>query len=332
MMTVGIDNPAFEDFLDSEEETRVDENSNELNSTEKNAHFKSVARQESAENETAHVNDSESEEEAQEADFGTQDPKVVQLNPAGKEIVKCRITRDRKGIEAFGYPTYFLFLDSSTESETNMKDMVLCARKRKTGNSSYIIATSVENLNSEIFVGKLKSNNLIGTRFTCYDHGRKPEATDMVRRDKDENLRSEMVSILYDQNVLGFKGPRKMTVVLPKMDEESKKAITIKPAQASQTLLGYFDEADLTHITVHHNRQPNWNDKTQSYVLNFNGRVTQASVKNFQITESDNPQSTIMQFGRIRNDNFTMDYRYPLSAVQAFGIALSSFDPKIACE
>jgi len=332
MMTVGIDNPAFEDFLDSEEETRVDENSNELNSTEKNAHFKSVARQESAENETAHVNDSESEEEAQEADFGSEDPKVVQLNPAGKEIVKCRITRDRKGIEAFGYPTYFLFLDSSTESETNMKDMVLCARKRKTGNSSYIIATSVENLNSEIFVGKLKSNNLIGTRFTCYDQGRKPEATDMVRRDKDENLRSEMVSILYDQNVLGFKGPRKMTVVLPKMDEESKKAITIKPAQASQTLLGYFDEADLTHITVHHNRQPNWNDKTQSYVLNFNGRVTQASVKNFQITESDNPQSTIMQFGRIRNDNFTMDYRYPLSAVQAFGIALSSFDPKIACE
>ena len=112
-------------------------------------------------------------------------------------------------------------------------------------------------------------------------------------------------------------------------------------------MLGYFDEADLTHITVHHNRQPNWNEKTQSYVLNFNGRVTQASVKNFQITESDNPQSTIMQFGRIRNvrdfikkklplktiqDNFTMDYRYPLSAVQAFGIALSSFDPKIACE
>jgi len=332
MMTVGIDNPAFEDFRDSEDEARVDENSNELNSAQKNAQFKSKARQKSATNETAKDDESESEDETQEADFGSQDPRVVQLNPAGKEIVKCRITRDRKGIEAFGYPTYFLFLDSNTESEPNSKDMVLCARKRKTGNSSYTIATSLENLNSEIFVGKLKSNNLIGTRFTCYDHGRKPDATDMLRREKDENLRSEMVSILYDQNVLGFKGPRKMTVVLPKMDDESKKAITIKPAQASQTLLGYFDEADLTHITVHHNRQPNWNEKTQSYVLNFNGRVTQASVKNFQITESDNPQSTIMQFGRIRNDNFTMDYCYPLSAVQAFGIALSSFDPKIACE
>ena len=40
----------------------------------------------------------------------------------------------------------------------------------------------------------------------------------------------------------------------------------------------------------------------------------------------------VMQFGRIGDDVFTMDYTYPLSAVQAFGIALSSFDGKLACE
>ena len=55
MMTVGIDNPAFEDFLDSEDEnftvSRVDENSNELNSAEK----KILARQESADNESGTV-------------------------------------------------------------------------------------------------------------------------------------------------------------------------------------------------------------------------------------------------------------------------------------
>lgn len=32
-----------------------------------------------------------------------------------------------------------------------------------------------------------------------------------------------------------------------------------------------------------HNKTPVWNDDTQSYVLNFHGRVTQASVKNFQV-------------------------------------------------
>jgi len=96
-----------------------------------------------------------------------------------------------------------------------------------------------------------------------------------------------------------------------------------------------------------HNKAPVWNEDTQSYVLNFHGRVTQASVKNFQVVhESDRKwilmysifanlitaDYIVMQFGRVSDDNFTMDYTYPLSALQAFGIALSSFDGKLACE
>lgn len=40
----------------------------------------------------------------------------------------------------------------------------------------------------------------------------------------------------------------------------------------------------------------------------------------------------VLQFGRISDEVFTMDFRYPLSALQAFGIAMSSFDGKLACE
>lgn len=36
------------------------------------------------------------------------------------------------------------------------------------------------------------------------------------------------------------------------------------------------------------NKSPSWNEQTQSFVLNFHGRVTQASVKNFQIIHPDN--------------------------------------------
>jgi len=39
-----------------------------------------------------------------------------------------------------------------------------------------------------------------------------------------------------------------------------------------------------------------------------------------------------MQFGRVADDLFTVDYNYPMNAVQAFAIALSSFDSKLACE
>lgn len=85
-------------------------------------------------------------------------------------------------------------------------------------------------------------------------------------------------------------------------------------------------------------------------VPNFRGRVTVASVKNFQLiaatqlvagvpTPSQPPQPTqsdhdkiILQFGKVGKDMFTMDYRYPLSAFQAFAICLSSFDTKLACE
>ncbi len=36
-----------------------------------------------------------------------------------------------------------------------------------------------------------------------------------------------------------------------------------------------------------------------------------------------------MQVGK---DKFTMDFAYPLTALQAFAICLTSFDSKLACE
>lgn len=38
------------------------------------------------------------------------------------------------------------------------------------------------------------------------------------------------------------------------------------------------------------------------------------------------PDSIVLQFGRVAEDAFTLDYRYPLCALQAFAIALSSLD------
>lgn len=87
------------------------------------------------------------------------------------------------------------------------------------------------------------------------------------------------------------------------------------------------------------NKAPRWHEQLQCWCLNFHGRVTVASVKNFQLvaspgTGSAGPQhdNIILQFGKVGKDLFTMDYRYPISAFQAFAICLSSFDTKIACE
>lgn len=63
------------------------------------------------------------------------------------------------------------------------------------------------------FVGKLRSN-VLGTSFTVYDSGSK-STTDAPRLD--------MAVIIYDPNILGFKGPRNMTVLLPGMTESDER-------------------------------------------------------------------------------------------------------------
>ena len=75
-----------------------------------------------------------------------------------------------------------------------------------------------------------------------------------------------------------------------------------------------------------------WNEQGGAYVLNFNGRVTMASVKNFQLVPPEDQEAVLLQFGRVGKDLFTMDYQHPLSPFQAFAICLSSFDSKLACE
>jgi hypothetical protein len=79
------------------------------------------------------------------------------------------------------------------------------------------------------------------------------------------------------------------------------------------------------------NRPPWWNIELGSFVLNFGGRVSVASVKNFQLCDRNDQDRIMLQFGRIQGrHSFTMDFQHPLTAVQAFSIAISSLQSKIS--
>ena len=55
----------------------------------------------------------------------------------------------------------------------------------------------------------------MGTEFIIYDQGENPKST------KNPNdIRKEMASVLYESNVLGSKGPRKMRVLIPAIDKD----------------------------------------------------------------------------------------------------------------
>ncbi|XP_055623878.1 protein king tubby 2 isoform X2 [Toxorhynchites rutilus septentrionalis] len=241
--------------------------------------------------------------------------------PAPQSVLyKCRITRDRKGMDRGLFPIYYLHL----ERDYGKRIFCLAGRKRKKSKTSnYIISCDPTDLSRQAdgFVGKLRSN-VFGTTFFVYDNGKKDDAV---------NPRLDLAVVIYDTNILGFKGPRNMTVLLPGMTEDDQR-VKICSADNQQGLLDSWKSKNTDNVVELHNKTPIWNDETQSYVLNFHGRVTQASVKNFQLVHDSDPDYIVMQFGRTSDDIFTMDFRYPLCAFQAFAIALSSFDGKLACE
>lgn len=94
-----------------------------------------------------------------------------------------------------------------------------------------------------------------------------------------------------------------------------------------------------------------WNENSQVYQLDFGGRVTQESAKNFQIEfrgkqvsrcrrHSDKREDVllnpffskffqVMQFGRIDGNAYTLDFQYPFSALQAFAVALANVTQRL---
>ncbi|XP_074661858.1 tubby-related protein 4-like [Tubulanus polymorphus] len=82
---------------------------------------------------------------------------------------------------------------------------------------------------------------------------------------------------------------------------------------------------------VMHNKAPLWNENSQVYQLDFGGRVTQESAKNFQI-EFRGKQvrfNHVMQFGRIDSNAYTLDFQYPFTAIQAFAVALANVTQRL---
>lgn len=144
-------------------------------------------------------------------------------------------------------------------------------------------------------------------------------------------VRRELGFVMYASNVLGSKGPRQMKVCIPEVKDDGSYE-EHRPLRKGDELVTRFKSKDFEGMQYLSNKKPRWNESVGAYVLNFNGRVTMASVKNFQLVLPSDQETVILQFGRVGKDNFTMDYQFPLSPLQAFSICLSSFDSKLACE
>ncbi|CAI5441227.1 unnamed protein product [Caenorhabditis angaria] len=263
--------------------------------------------------------------------------RFVEEPAARNTIYKCSITRDKRGMDKGMYPTYYLHLEYHINEERKRCFLLAARKRKKSTTANYLISSDPLDLSreGENYIAKVRSNAL-GTQFTLYDRGHNPRKTHDTLA-----IRQELAAVVYETNVLGFKGPRKMTILVPGLlenvklipsEQEPFVRKSIRPIVDRDTLVERHRLRNLGDLVVLNNKNPVWNEDTQSYVLNFHGRVTQASVKNFQIIHENDPDYIIMQFGRVSDEHFSMDFRYPLSALQAFGIAMTSFHGKLACE
>ncbi|GJN14916.1 hypothetical protein PR202_gb01793 [Eleusine coracana subsp. coracana] len=214
-----------------------------------------------------------------------------------------------------------------------------CFIKRNKKNSTFYLYLSLTQ-GSSSYVGKLRSD-FLGTKFIIYDSqapydGAKPSRSRSTRRFASKQISPqvsggnfEVGQVTYKFNFLKTRGPRRMQC---SMQCPVVQGTASDPSKEKTPAPSFLDLR---------NKAPRWHEHLQCWCLNFHGRVTVASVKNFQLVATagtggpwgvGDEETVILQFGKIEDDTFTMDYRQPLSAFQAFAICLTSFGTKLACE
>ncbi|KAH7314898.1 hypothetical protein KP509_21G026300 [Ceratopteris richardii] len=288
----------------------------------------------------------------------------------------CFIERDRTSSTYYLYlgPSPSLVME-------NKKFLLAARRVRKATSTDYLISLNADDVSrgSNNYIGKLRSN-FLGTKFTIHDTQAPVDGTPLSTSRAFKRISSKKVSpkvpacsyniahIAYELNVLGTRGPRRMICTVHSIPALCMELGSSAPTPTeftsctedsvltlpnTKSASEFFNEgcessntvniSDIKNVAplVLKNKAPRWHEQLQCWCLNFKGRVTVASVKNFQLVAALDPGPTlpqaeldkvILQFGKIGKDIFTMDYRYPLSAFQAFAICLSSFDTKLACE
>jgi len=246
--------------------------------------------------------------------------------PKTAGMLQCRISRDKSGIANRLNPKYLLESDSGV--------FLMCAQKQahnKTPNYALSMSKGQIGKGTDAFLGKLRSD-VCGLQWTAYGPGLNPSKS-AKEAPAIQLVRDELVAVSYNASFWGTKpkGPRKMTMTVPRVQPNGERLVCRTLSPQTDGLLS-LQSGQSQLIESFTNKSPKWNDTIGAYVLNFNKRVTEASVKNFQLVNSTDPDTVYLQFGKVGKDVFNIDFRYPISPFQAFAICLTAFEYKLGCE
>eukprot|EP00898_Chlorokybus_atmophyticus_P001447 jgi/Chlat1/2302/Chrsp17S02594 len=185
-------------------------------------------------------------------------------------------------------------------------------------------------------VAKLRGN-FTGTEYVLYDAGDNP-----VRRGGTLKPRAELAGVIYTPSLSRVAGgPRHLTVLVPhgatslRLDHaDTGNAPPLTPRSRRESVVAMHRARSLREgaVSVLASKGPAWDPLARRWCYDFAGRVMCESKKNFQLeTEggATDGGEVILQFGKQRQDVYALDVSYPVTPLQAFGVALSAIDTKL---
>jgi hypothetical protein len=260
-----------------------------------------------------------------------------------KEFTRCLIVREKGGL--MKKTAYYMHIQNQKDEPVQL---VLAAQKNTKGKTpNYHIYDMTHRAYGKEFskkngnyIGKLRTN-FGGSFCTLYDKT-EVEHCSVVFSKEHQGISSR---IKQDTD------PRVMRVLLPRVDEDGIMRVSLQDQTMKEKLVTHLDidKDGYIHPPQHRigsstpedqyqilgNKQPSF--VRGSYRLNFGGRVLLPSVKNFQLCDVDEVKSHVdvevtslddilLQFGKVKDNEFHLDFKQTLTPFQAFGILLAQFN------
>jgi len=241
--------------------------------------------------------------------------------------LECYVERERSGIA--GSNTVFRLYNEQNHHTGQNSRFMMSAKKLKGKTTSYYLIsmdmTPDDDRGSDTVLGRVRGN-AVGSEYLFTDGGvtaGKTRLSSLIRRELG------FVRFNFDS-----KGPSSTEVWVPNVTDGGS-ATVWQPEDPEEGMEAKIKANQVSDLKALKNKKPRWDAAHGGHVLNFHGRVTESSVKNFQLAfagadEESARDDVILQFGKVSKDKFTLDYSWPLSPVQAFGICVASLDGKIA--
>lgn len=311
------------------------------------------------------------------------DLRTFVISPAPlRTVVRCYIEKN-KSASSFLSPVYSLCAD--LEDGTG-RELITCRKiVGRSSHYVFSLKADdlyrTREKRSKLYLGKLRA--LSSNEYVLYDNGATEmpggAGDDILQQDDGEDeteleynesagptaaggdapslYRSQLCAIVFNSKKRPCTGTeRGMEICIPhpalaaiaasSTGENPRKVLMdiVKPFRNVRAE-GAQNDMFKSKLVVMHERISKY-DALSACLVDFKGRASIASVKNFQIIKSDpasspvkevltasgavDPSTVILQMGKITKEAFNMDYKGPLSMLQAFAICIARFDANLS--